>query len=61
MDSLMHDCAVAMATAMLEMIGHNFREEQQKDIFDAYYQACSAGLELYARESRTRYLTAKEN
>jgi hypothetical protein len=45
---LVHDCAFALARVLLDMVAHNYREEEHRDIFEAFYTACKAGIEAYS-------------
>ncbi len=47
-ERLKHDCAMAMAKALLDMVAHNYREDEHRDVFEAFYTACKAGIEAYA-------------
>ena len=51
MDRLLHDCAWAEAHALMELVGHNFREEEQREVFAAFYRASRAGIEAYRSQS----------
>ena len=50
-DRLMHDVAWAEAHALMELIGHNFREEEQRDLFTEFYNARRAALEAYVAQA----------
>ncbi len=41
---LRHDCAVATAKAILGMVGHLLRPEEQREFFGMVYEAVVAGL-----------------
>lgn len=44
---LQHDTAFALATALLEMVRNCIREEERRDAFAAFYEACRAGIEAH--------------
>jgi len=44
---LQHDSAFALAAALLEIVQNCIREEQRRDAFEAFYQACLAGIEAH--------------
>jgi hypothetical protein len=44
---LRHDTAIALATALLEIIGNCLRDEERKDAFDEFFTACMGALECY--------------
>jgi hypothetical protein len=46
-DSLKHDHAMAMARAVLEIVAPCIREEERREAFNLFYEACKAGLEHY--------------
>jgi len=48
---LIGDHARAMGKLLVELIGHNFREEEHPDIWEAFTEVCKAGLETYHIES----------
>jgi hypothetical protein len=50
--SLMHDCAVAGATALLDMVAPALRPEERRECFDEAYHICLAMLEAYGLEVR---------
>jgi hypothetical protein len=50
--SLMHDCAVAGATALLDMVAPALRPEERRECFDEAYRICLAMLEAYGHEMR---------
>lgn len=56
MTRLDHDCAMATAKAVLDMVGHLLREEEQKEFFGMVVTAIEACLikrdELLARERK---------
>ncbi len=41
---LRHDCAMVTAIAILEMVGHLLRPEEQREFFGMVYEAVTAGL-----------------
>lgn len=45
--SLTEDCARALATVLMDICGHCFREEEQRDLYEEFYQSVKAGLESY--------------
>ena len=49
MDSarLQHDCAVAMATALIDLIGPVLRDEEKNDAFWEMVHVCKTGIESY--------------
>ena len=44
---LQHDCAFAMATALLEIIGPCLRDEERNDAFWEFYRVTRTGIESY--------------
>ena len=42
-----HDTAMAMAHAILEVIGNRLREEERRDAFGKTYRVCRDGIETY--------------
>ena len=44
---LQHDTAVALATALLEIVENCILPEERRDAFDAFYKACKGVLERY--------------
>ena len=59
---LRHDIAFAMATALLEIVGNCIRPEEQRDAFDAFYDAYKAAFESYEimnRREDTRLLPSR--
>lgn len=64
MTRLDHDCAWATAKAVLDMVGHLLRQEEQKEFFGMVVAAVEACLikrdELLARE-RTRLAKPSNN
>ncbi len=46
-ESLLHDTAWAMAHALMNVVAHNFREEEQRELFSEFYNAARAGLEAF--------------
>jgi hypothetical protein len=44
---LQHDTAFALATALLEIVRNYVREEERRDAFAAFYEACRAGIEAH--------------
>jgi hypothetical protein len=53
---LQHDCATAMATALMEIIGPCLRGEEQHDAFLEFYRVTKLGLESFVIQ-RNRDLT----
>jgi len=49
---IIDDHARAMGKALLELIAHNYREEELHDIWEAFTSVCQAGLESYDIQSR---------
>ncbi len=49
MDSarLQHDCAMAMARALIELFGPVLRDEEKSDAFQEMYRVCKSGIESY--------------
>jgi len=41
------DHARAMGKALLDLIAHNYREEEHHDIWESFTQVCKAGIESY--------------
>jgi len=44
---LQHDCAFALATALLEMVGNCIRLEERRDCWEEFYRASLAGIQAY--------------
>ena len=44
MARLQHDCAMATAKSVLDMVGHLLRPEEQREFFGMVYEAVSACL-----------------
>jgi hypothetical protein len=44
---LQHDTAFALATALLDSVRNCIREEEWRDAFAAFYEACRAGIEAH--------------
>jgi hypothetical protein len=53
---LQHDTAFALATALLEIVQHCIREEERRDAFDAFYEACRAGIEAHDIQRQRMHL-----
>jgi hypothetical protein len=51
-DSLRHDCAVAGAAALLDVVAPALRPEERREFFDEAYRTCLAMLETYQQEVR---------
>ncbi len=49
--SLIHDHAMALATAILEIVSPCLREEERKDAFGMFYDASKAALTHYEEKS----------
>ena len=45
--SLQHDHAFALATAILEIVSPCLREEEQREAFNMFYEAAKSSLEHY--------------
>jgi hypothetical protein len=45
--SLLHDSAVVTAKALLEIIAPVLRDDEKRDVYEAFYSACKAGIEAY--------------
>ena len=45
--SLIHDHAMALAAALLEIVSPALREEEKREAFNLFYEAAKAGLEHY--------------
>lgn len=41
---LQHDSAFALAATLLAIVQNCIREEERRDAFDAFYEACRAGI-----------------
>jgi hypothetical protein len=52
--SLQHDHAFALATAILEMVAPCLRGEEQRDAFDMFYEAAKAGFQHYEEQADRR-------
>ena len=48
---LLNQAAFQMATELMGMVGHCFREEEYRDVFECFYEACKCGLECYEIEA----------
>ena len=46
-DRLIHEVAWVQAHALMDLVGHNYREEEQRELFAAFYQASRAALESF--------------
>lgn len=46
-DRLIHDAAVAMSQAMLEIVGPCLRDEEKLDALSEFYIVCKAGIEAF--------------
>jgi hypothetical protein len=44
---LIHDAAVAMATALIELFGNCLRDEEKQDAYWEAYHVCKNGIEAY--------------
>jgi hypothetical protein len=44
---LQHDTAFALASALLDIVRNCIREEEWRDAFEAFYEACRAGIEAH--------------
>jgi hypothetical protein len=44
---LQHDTAFALATVLLDIVRNCIREEEWRDAFAAFYEACRAGIEAH--------------
>jgi hypothetical protein len=44
---LIHDTAMAMAQAILDLVAPCLREEEQMEAFGEFYIACKAGIEVF--------------
>ncbi len=44
---LQHETAFALATALLDLVRNCIREEERRDAFAAFYEACRAGIEAH--------------
>jgi hypothetical protein len=53
---LLHDAAVAMAQALLDIVKPCLREEERLDAFSEFYIVCKAGVEAYEIQ-KSRMLT----
>lgn len=42
-----HETAMAMAHAILEVIGKHLRQEERRDAFEEFYRVCRDGIETY--------------
>jgi hypothetical protein len=45
--SLLHDHAFALATAILDMVAPCLREEEKREAFEMFYTAAKAAFESY--------------
>ena len=44
---LIHDTAIAMAQALVDLLGPCIREDERRDARDELYCVCKAGLEAF--------------
>lgn len=44
---LQHETAFALASALLEIVPNGIREEERRDTFAAFYEACRAAIGAY--------------
>jgi hypothetical protein len=44
---LQHDCAFMMARTLLSIVQGCIREDEHREAFDEFFQACLAGIEQY--------------
>lgn len=44
---LVSQCAFDTARELVGLIAHNYRDEELRDLFEAFYASCKAGLERY--------------
>jgi hypothetical protein len=44
---LQHDTAFALAHVLLGIVQNCIRKDERRDAFDAFYDACRAGIEAY--------------
>jgi hypothetical protein len=51
-ERLAADCSRAMAKALLNLIAHNYRQEEHNDIWQAFTEVCRSGIEAYDLQSR---------
>jgi len=52
---LVSQCAFDTARELVGLIAHNYRDEELRDLFEAFYASCKAGLEWYgALDARLR-------
>lgn len=52
-----------MAHALMAIVGHCFREEEQRDLFAEFYNASRGGIEAYRLKSErvTRRINPSKN
>jgi hypothetical protein len=59
---LMHDTALAMAQAILDLVKPCLREEERLEAFSEFYIACKAGLEAFCiQQDRMRQRFSPNN
>jgi hypothetical protein len=46
-ERLIGECARLLGKTLTDMIAHNFRAEEYRDIWDAFTEACQAGIRRY--------------
>lgn len=52
---LVSQCAFDTARELVGLIAHNYRDEELRDLFEAFYASCKTGLERYeALDARLR-------
>ena len=47
---VINDHVMALSKVLLETVAPNYREEEHRDIFAEFYQACKAAFEHYENE-----------
>ena len=51
-DSLMHDCAVAGAAALLDVVAPALHSDERREFFHEAYRICMATLNAYSQQMR---------
>lgn len=55
------DCARALAVALMEICGHCFREEEQRDLYQEFYRASKEALGAFRALNQQALLEPSEN
>jgi hypothetical protein len=55
MERLIHDCAWAHAQILMDLVGHVFREEEQRELFAAFYTSSRRALEAFLHQQERQH------